>query len=107
MLLGTKLFTQRFIIADVKSPILGADLFGDHALSNVVANQKLVGNTGYSIECVADGNNVIANVSIVAVSRFDAVMAEYSGILTLQFFDAMDMAHGIRHFIPTEAPPVF
>ena len=33
-------------------------------------------------------------------------MAEYESILNHRF-DAPDVAHGVKHFIPTEGPPVF
>ncbi|ROT85278.1 Transposon Ty3-I Gag-Pol polyprotein [Penaeus vannamei] len=87
-------FTWDFIIADVKTPLLGADFLGHHGLLVDVANRS---NHQYTEIC-----------TVRADTPYDSLCKEYPDVFRpeLRQQPGQPAKHGIFHYIKTTGPPV-
>ena len=105
---GVLVVEHTFLLADVPRPILGADFFAQHGLLIDVRQHQLVlldGNSVSSaIQTILDASRRV--LSGVTQDPVSALLDEFPEVLESKF-DAAMPAHGVRHVVPTDGPPVF
>ncbi|KAK3773542.1 hypothetical protein RRG08_022254 [Elysia crispata] len=98
----TTLFKQKFWIADVTQPILGADFFTCHRLAIDLSNKRLVSLDGSTIVNARPTHSPRPGIHKVH-SKYEAILEDFPELLIPTF---RDNKHGIVHHIPTSGPPV-
>ncbi|KAL8559622.1 hypothetical protein ACOMHN_008333 [Nucella lapillus] len=96
-------FIQKFWIADVTQPILGADFFATQRLAIDLTNRRLVSLDG---GLVIPGRPVRSQAGrgIHKIhSRYEAILEKFPELLVPVF---TENKHGILHYIPTTGSPV-
>ena len=104
-------YTWRFQVADVHKPIIGADFLRSHSLLVDLANKKLIRLDNLAvlkgIVKEVPTNNVCNITRIPSASNDFAQLLKDRPALTTPTFSLDDTPrHGVRHFIPTNGPPV-
>ena len=101
-------FQWNFIIADVNTPIIGADFMGHFDLSVNIAKRTLVDNTtslkvhGMNTSVPSEGR--IASTLITADKEFLDIFKNFAKVLS-QVDDSEVANPKVRHNIPTNGPP--
>ena len=100
-----------FLLADVPRPILGSDFFASHAFLIDVKNCQLVrlsgGTLSSAIPAVPDASHrAVSGLECKSPDPVGDLLAEFPEVLESSF-DAAMPAHGVRHVVPTDGPPVF
>ena len=107
---GALVVEHSLLLAEVPRPILGADFFAKHGLLIDVRHHQLVQLSGRVLSAVipAVPDSTRGLLSGVAAPRdpFGALLGEFPDVLESKF-DAAAPAHGVRHVVPTDGPPVF
>ena len=105
---GVLVVEHSFLLAEVPRPILGSDFFAKHELLIDVRHHRLVRLSGRTISSAIPAVTDVARQSLASVARdpVTALLDEFPGILESKF-DAAEPAHGVRHVVPTDGPPVF
>ncbi|KAK3757325.1 hypothetical protein RRG08_014014 [Elysia crispata] len=98
----TTLFKQKFWIADVTQPILGADFFTCHRLAIDLSNKRLVSLDGGTIVNARPTHSPRPGIHKVH-SKYEAILEDFPELLIPTF---RDNKHGVVHHIPTSGPPV-
>ena len=98
----TTLFKQKFWIADVTQPILGADFFTCHRLAIDLSNKRLVSLDGSTIVNARPTHSPRPGIHKVH-SKYEAILEDFPELLIPTF---RDNKHGVVHHIPTSGPPV-
>ncbi|KAK3733458.1 hypothetical protein RRG08_019726 [Elysia crispata] len=98
----TTLFKQKFWIADVTQPILGADFFTCHRLAIDFSNKRLVSLDGGTIVNARPTHSPRPGIHKVH-SKYEAILEDFPELLIHTF---RDNKHGVVHHIPTSGPPV-
>ncbi|GFR90995.1 retrovirus-related Pol polyprotein [Elysia marginata] len=96
------LFKQKFWIADVTQPILGADFFSNHRLAIDLSNKRLVSLDGGLIVNARPTHSPRPGIHKVH-SKYEAILEDFPELLTPTF---QENKHGVVHHIPTPSPPV-
>ena len=104
-------YTWRFQVADVHKPIIGADFLRSHSLLVDLTNKKLIRLDNLAvlkgIVKEVPTNNVCNITRIPSASNGFARLLKDRPALTTPTFSLDDTPrHGVRHFIPTNGPPV-
>ena len=103
-------FTWDFIIADVQTPLLGADFLAYHHLLVDVANRQLLDVDTYQTTPLASSPHhpTINSCSTETRGRFDHVYREYPSVFKPELHQTPGLAakHGVFHYIKTTGPPV-
>ena len=96
-------FVQKFWIADVTQPILGADFFTTQRLAIDLTNKRLVSLDG-GLVIPGRPAHLQAGKGIHKIhSRYEAIVEEFPELLVPSF---TENKHGVLHYIPTTGPPV-
>ena len=101
-------FTWNFVLADVKTPLLGADFLGHHGLLVDVANRKLLdAATLRSTPCSRCSSEELCTVR--AVDSYDIICRDFQSVFQPELRQHPDQPakHGIFHYIKTSGPPVY
>ena len=98
----TTLFTQKFWIAYVTQPILGADFFTSHRLAIDLSNKRLVSLDGGTIVNARPTQSPRPGIHKVH-SKYEAIFEEFPELSIPTF---KDKKHGVVYHIPTSGPPV-
>ena len=108
---------QRFVVAEVSRPILGADFFSRHQLLIDVSGRRL-------LKLHPDGSPILSPRPAVAFkpvpdkpeicglrhtesTDFERLLHLFPSVLVSHYDPAALPAHGISHTVPTSGPPVF
>ena len=115
---------HRFILADIRKPILGSDFFRAHNLLIDIAQRRLfrpqAGVPAASVVVKARPAHFTSGLCGLKCSSssrppledlhraVDAVFADFPAVtLSSPVFDAAVPKHGVYHTVPTSGPPVF
>ena len=106
--LGKRKFTVTFIIADVRSPILGADFLRRHKLLVDLCGQKLIDAHSFqSYACAATNNDLcVSPIATVDSNHYKQCLLQQYPELLRPTFHAARPSHDVSHYITTDAPPV-
>lgn len=101
--------TWLFIIADVQSPIIGADLLKKFDLLIDVKNGNLIDNvTSLSVQGkIKQASNDTQVKSLTNVGIFHEVVQEFPSLIDLSSFKNPIKRHNVRHQIVTNCQPIF
>lgn len=102
-------FLWRFIVADVKYPIIGADLLAHYNLLPDLKNKQLVDSTtSLCSKCrYAETSQVTINSLGSHSPDFSKLLADYPGITQPTARRTCKTAHNTVHLIETTGQPVF
>ena len=103
--LGGNTYKHNFVLADVSSPILGADFLGANNLVVNVAARCLTHATTYASLELEPSLQRSTGLTHVIVSDFDSLLLDYPDLLK-PTFDEASVRHEVQHYIPTSGPPV-
>lgn len=101
-------FTWDFIIADVKTPLLGPDILGHHGLLVDVANRRLLDVTTFCSTPLGSNHQYTEISTVRADTPYDSLCKEYPDVFRpeLRQQPGQPAKHGIFHYIKTTGPPV-
>lgn len=107
MRLGSRKLRWRFIIADVASPILGADFLRSNNLLVDVRNRRLLDSKSLETINTRQVSQLSPSVSLISVSKCPLanILSQYPRLTEPKFSDTMPK-HGVEHYIHTTGPPV-
>ena len=107
MRLGSRKLNWRFVIANVASPILGADFLRSNNLLVDVRNRRLLDSTSLETITTKQVPQPFLSVSLVSASEcpFANILSEYPKLTEPNFSDTAPK-HGVEHYIHTTGPPV-
>ena len=96
-------------MADVKTPIIGADFLAESGLLVDLQRRRLVNAATY--ECIganyaSDDALRVLGVASKTPSPLASVIDDFPSILTPNFSTDAPK-HGVEHHVPTSGPPVF
>ena len=104
--LGNQDYTWPFILAEVKTPLLGADFLQTHGLLVDLQSQRLVNTTSFTSSTLKQSNQPALCLHHVASDdTYKQILDEFPAI-TRPEFSSPSVHHGVEHFIPTTGPPV-
>ena len=100
-------FRWVFIVADLPTPIIGADFLCHYNLLVDVKHQRLIdSSTSLTVQGVTSQTVSISPMFVVAsASRYDTLLREYPGI-SRPVYSHTEVRHNISHHIRTTGPPV-
>ncbi|XP_012939641.1 uncharacterized protein LOC106012155 [Aplysia californica] len=105
-----RVFTARFVVADVKRPLLGADFLRRHNLLVNVRGLQVI--NADSLAIYPCSTHRVANASIQELvpvapqsNKFRKVLSEFPQILQ-PTFSSSEVKHGVHHHVPTTGPPI-
>ena len=105
--LNGRIFTWKFILADVPTALLGADFWRAHALLVDLQNTCLVDSKDFSVIKGFLAAPDRQRISLVTTpDRFQQMLRDRPA-LTTPTFNLKTPAHGVQLYIPTSGPPVF
>ena len=111
---------HKFLLADIKKPILGSDFFRAHKLLIDISSQRL-----FRPADAASGRAAVIEVPARPVSfdsslcgltcpsgpgsstAVDDLFAQFPSVTSAPVYDASTPKHGVFHTVPTSGPPVF
>lgn len=102
-----RVFRWVFVVADLPTPIIGADFLRHFNLLVDVKHQRLIdSSTSLTVQGVASHTASISPMFVVAsTSPYDTLLREYPGI-THPVYTQTAVRHNITHHITTTGPPV-
>ena len=106
--LQNKTYTWKFLIADVKIPLLGADFLGHYNLLVDVANRRLINTSSFeSLRLTPSRKNT--PIAAIQPEPFKHLYQEFPEVFKpeLRQTPGVPSKHGIYHYITTNGPPVF
>ena len=100
-------FRWVFIVADLPTPIIGADFLRHYNLLVDVKHQRLIdSSTSLTVQGVTSQTVSISPMFVVAsASCYDTLLREYPGI-SRPVYSHTEVRHNITHHIRTTGPPV-
>lgn len=99
-------FHWTFIIADISTPIIGADFLAHHNLIVDIANSKLIDNTTQISSIGTVKHTSIKGITLISENHpFSELLNEFRDILTLPENKTIP-ATSVFHHIVTHGPPV-
>lgn len=104
-------YAWEFIIADVKTPLLGADFLGHHNLAVDIRNRRLLDLQSFQttslMACVHDKN--VNSCTITTKDPYDYLRREFPDVFKpeLRQTPGQTAKHGIFHHIQTTGAPVY
>ena len=103
-LAGRFTFTWKFIIADLKYPILGSDFLRNAGLVVDVTGRRLLDRVSLvSIPLQPSRSPDVVGILTKASNEFEALLLQFPSVLTPRF-DA-DVKHKVQHHMVTKGPP--
>ena len=104
--LANRQFPYEFIVANVQQKILGADFLSDFYLAPNHRDGTLIDLETFDILPATRAEGVSSPISHVeANNRFYRLLDSFPTITT-PAFTTKQPQHGVKHFIPTDGPPV-
>ena len=104
--LGKRKFTVKFIIANVRRPILGADFLRRHKLLVDLCGQKLIDAHSFqSYVCAATNDLCVSPVATVDSNHYKQCLLQHYPELLRPTFHAARPSHDVSHYITTDGPP--
>ena len=102
-------FTWDFILADVKTPLLGADFLGHHGLLVDVANRKLLDVDTFRSTPLGSRRWHSEICSVRPDTPYDVLCQDFPEVFRpeLRQKPGQPAKHGIYHYIKTTGPPVY
>lgn len=96
----------RFVIADVSTPILGADFIKSYNLLIDLKTKKLIDGNTKATSSVMPGETQIHSVTTIADDhQFFDLLSKYKEI-TMPSTIGKHVKHNVLHYIETDCPPV-
>ena len=104
--IANRRFDYEFIIADVKHRILGSDFLSDFYLAPNLRDATLLDLETFDT-LPANFTEVVSHpiLHVEANNRFYQLLDQFPAISTPSFTTKQPQ-HGVKHFIPTDGPPV-
>ena len=96
--------SHSFWIATVNRPILGADFFSSHGIIIDVGNRCLITPSRSRLQASPTAVPRVSGLRVPQSDFFEALLEEFPSMLQKDFRG--QVKHKIRHFIPTDGPPV-
>ena len=97
-------YTWPFILAEVKTPLLGADFLQTHGLLVDLQSQRLVNTTSFTSSTLKQSNQPALSHHVASDDTYKRILDEFPAI-TRPEFSSPCVCHGVD-FIPTTGPPV-
>ena len=106
---------HKFLLADVKKPVLGSDFFRRHQLLIDVARQRLVRIAGSSVSgLVVRARPAIFSGDLCGLKcspsvAVEEIFAKFPTVTAANptYDSSVPPKHGVLHTVPTSGPPVF
>ena len=96
-----------FIIADVKTPLLGADFLQANALLVDLQSRRLINATSFASSALHQSDEPALHLHhITSDDPYKRILDEFPAI-TRPEFASPSVRHGVEHFITTTGPPVY
>lgn len=105
IILYGKSYTWKFVLADVRQPILGGDFLSNFGLLVDIANQRLLHSITFEISQLQQTNEAIS-IEFISDCRFQNLLRKYPSILKPDFSLPV-LEHGVYHRITTNCPSIF
>ena len=99
-------YTWPFILADVKTPLLGADFLQANGLLVDLQSKRLVDATSFASSTLRQSNHTSLGLHHVTSDDPYSHLLEQFPTITRPAFSSKSVRHGVEHFIQTEGPPV-
>ncbi|CAG7785549.1 unnamed protein product, partial [Allacma fusca] len=103
-----KIFQWEFQIADINTPIIGADFIYNFGLLLDLRGNQIIDLT---TKCSSKGKIFESNISHISTlsqkSPYSELLKKYHSITQERFLDSSKVKHSTVHFIETRGPPVF
>ena len=100
-------YTWPFIIADVKTPLLGADFLQANALLVDLQSQRLLNATSFASSVLQQSDEPALHLHHIASGDpYTCILDEFPAIMHPEFASP-SVRHGVEHFITTTGPPVY
>ena len=99
-------YTWPFILADVKTPLLGADFLQANGLLVDLQSKRLVNATSFASSTLRQSNQTSLGLHHVTSDDPYSRLLEQFPTITRPEFSSKSVRHGVEHFIQTEGPPV-
>lgn len=106
---GMREFKQTFTIADVPTPILGADFFAINRLAIDLANRRLVSLEGQFVVpgTLSTISRALSGLHVTQVGQFANIVDEFPALLTPRFKPTDINKHGVEHHVLTTGSPIY
>ena len=98
--------TWLLILADVKTPLLGADFLQANGLLVDLQSRRLVNATSFASSTVRQSNQTSLGLHHVTSDDPYSRLLEQFPTITRPVFSSKSVRHSVEHFIQTEGPPV-
>ena len=99
-------YTWPFILADVETPLLGADFLQANGLLVDLQSKRLVNATSLASSTLRQSNQTSLGLHHVTSDDPYSRLLEQFPTITRPEFASKSLRHGVEHFIQTEDPPV-
>ena len=99
-------YTWPFILADVKTPLLGADFLQAYGLFVDLQSKRLVNATSFASSTLRQSNQTSLGLHHVTSDDPYSRLLEQFPTITRPEFSSKSVRHGVEHLIQTEGPPV-
>ena len=99
-------YTWPFILADVKTPLFGADFLQANGLLVDLQSKRLVKATSFASSTLRQSNQTSLGLHHVTSDDPYSRLLEQFPTSTRPEFSSKSVRHGVEHFIQTEGPPV-
>ena len=104
--LENQYYTWPFILADVKTPLLGADFLQANGVLVDLKNKRLVNASSFASSTLRQSNQTSLGLHHVTSDDPYSRLLEQFPTITRPEFSSKSVRHGVEHFIQTEGPPV-
>ena len=100
-------YTWPFIIADVRTPLLGADFLQANALLVDLQSRRLINATSFASSALQQSDEPALHLHhVTSDDPYMRILDEFPAI-TRPEFASTSVRHGVEHFITTTGPPVY
>ena len=100
-------YTWPFIIADVRTPLLGADFLQANALLVDLQSRRLINATSFASSALQQSDEPALHLHhVTSDDPYMRILDEFPAI-TRPEFASPSVRHGVEHFITTTGPPVY
>lgn len=105
--LNSRTYRWPFILADVKTPLLGSDFLQEQGLLVDLQNRCLIDATSFTSAILQQSTQPALHLHHVASDDpYKLILDEFPAI-TRPEFSSPSVRHGVEHFISTTGPPVY
>ena len=104
--LNSRNFTWPFILADVKTPLLGADFLQEQGLLMDLQNRCLIDATSFTSSILQQSNQPALHLHNIASDDPYKLMLDEFPAITRPELSSPSVRHGVEHLISTTGPPI-